>query len=1703
MEYKRPTYSKEELKKYQKLVPSFGLTKSEALSYAAKMGASDSIRGLQQMGSELFGFDETVEELKKSDRKLQAILENPEYGNAALGTFLSSAIIADPVGWIPIFGTAKKAKNIFDFAKYGALAGGVHSGMGYVSEESPGLIGEKQSRLENTLLGVGAGATLGAIAPTTANAIQKLRGKDPIYGLTKDISYTTTEEVPVTVKRPKKETLSQQKDEFYAKQFEVPTLPKPRAEPLEPEKFLNFDDSKIISDPKTKNRLYKGFEIQKDIKSNTFLLFIPGEKFAEKSFKSLKKAIAHVDKFAIQNARRKIDLRRTNLNNPDLKLTDLQKAELQKSIDVGKSYQDRRVGQVTLKEEDLTQELENLQTTIKTARQQNRKFLKELRFGDRRIKPIDTSKTHRIADQKEYPFFIWRPDLPKSYRKGMRFRTFDDAKRYVFMQERKGLIDGNSKVEIHTGSPSKINRGLDSKTFRQAGTFKSFANEYENSRLTTIQRNNSYIKSGKTRIDAIQRQTRDEKLRLEVEAKGQGPGPTEEYYRGRFSNEPEYDEAIEYIVKEKTRTGSDKPTEMSPVLKFYQDYAGNTLKNFVFNNGGSSLLGFSTGLGTYNAQNKHDSTFTESFTTALLAGLGAGVGANKIGKFRLKNTDELISEKLGKMFIDDYGLTDSYKVLREELQFDQNSFALKFLKLAEEANTKLNQNERKIFYNLMTGELDDISALTEEGIDITNRARELIKKLGQEYVDEGLLDPEIFRKNAETYLHRSYIKSIKDPKYKKQLQTARKITLVGDNLRPRGDVREFTNATKYRRVAKRLQKEGYEVIEQQGSFAKPPKKKKGAKKKKDEQKEKFRIVLRKDFTKEERIKLGEIEDVAFAIAETGRLMSNDLATAKFFSKIREDENFFIKDKETFKALGSPEDFVPIPTEKIRGTSAFKFGKLAGEKGKPNPGFLKREVYDDITRMYRIKLQNEDKLFDDITEKFDGLQRYWKLSKTAWNPATHFNNFISNFLLLDFADTKVEMLVKAAKEFKLGDASELLQMATQRGIFDVDVTTRELKSITQEYGAKITDGSYSLGGEVAKGLEEITDGSDINQALSFSDKLWRGASKVKKATLGNLEKAYQFEDQVFRMAVFMDRLNKGASPEVAAREAKKWFIDYDINAPMINKLRRTVTPFLSYTYRVVPLLAEAAILRPHKFAKWAAIGYGLNEIGKQLGGGNEELERVTMRDELSKRVWGVPFMPPRMIKLPFKSNDGDAQYLDVSRLLPGGDIFEQREGEGFKLPLLPSPAQPGGLLVDIPLIMGTKKNPFTGQDIEGLGRRGMFGDSLPIIKAIAQNLTPNVAILPGSYAWKKMETAMATGEPFYSTPGSKYAAKYSPIEALAFTLGIKLRPQNIRANERLKQVDYNSKVQDLKKIRKGYINDYRNQKNIFSKKELDKKLAEIDLEILKLAAEFEVYRKEKAKARAKDVRLPKTTGGFVEGEEVPFTKENPAEAINPYTGEPYQVSEETRRSSLLNTLRDRVTRVQKAEGGQVKQEASTFLSKSDIVLKALKENISAERGEYYTDDEIKMLKNFANNVALVESDRNPSAIQVSKDGKAVGPGRGKYQYEISVNELDSTLVGSGANKTALQRYKNMHEVYKIPLSARDKEIIDQIDNNLDFSTLTEDEQDAIFYADKIMGKMPLSDFFSGSLSENDAWYLYHYAGKDETKRNKLNERLYNE
>jgi len=306
-------------------------------------------------------------------------------------------------------------------------------------------------------------------------------------------------------------------------------------------------------------------------------------------------------------------------------------------------------------------------------------------------------------------------------------------------------------------------------------------------------------------------------------------------------------------------------------------------------------------------------------------------------------------------------------------------------------------------------------------------------------------------------------------------------------------------------------------------------------------------------------------------------------------------------------------------------------------------------------------------------------------------------------------------------------------------------------------------------------------------------------------------------------------------------------------------------------------------------------------------GDEELERVTMREELAQNLWGIPFMPNTLAKMPFNSNNDDPQYLDISRWVPGGDIFDQRE-EG--IPLVPPPLQPSGLYVDLYNTIALRKDPYTGLEIEGLG---VDQNTQAIAKAIIKRLTPNVGVIPGSYAWDKWQKAIRVnrGE---EVLGSKYAAPYSFWEALAYGLGIKLKPQDPTANQRVKRFEYNKLLTNID--REIYDAQEDQQRGNISKSKRDKIVERNEEKRIQIAAEYASYLRLVREAEDKMVRRiqesprgprrgtifpwrreQKVTGGLVEGSvDVPYTKEDPATRINSMTGEPYT------KGTLLETLK---------------------------------------------------------------------------------------------------------------------------------------------------------------------------------------------------------
>jgi hypothetical protein len=86
-----------------------------------------------------------------------------------------------------------------------------------------------------------------------------------------------------------------------------------------------------------------------------------------------------------------------------------------------------------------------------------------------------------------------------------------------------------------------------------------------------------------------------------------------------------------------------------------------------------------------------------------------------------------------------------------------NKLATQFAEIVEETQT-LTMEQRKLLNGMITGEIDEIPEL----VGFSVKARNVIKKAGQDMVDAGLLSEKVFNKNIDTYLKRTYEKYLKN-----------------------------------------------------------------------------------------------------------------------------------------------------------------------------------------------------------------------------------------------------------------------------------------------------------------------------------------------------------------------------------------------------------------------------------------------------------------------------------------------------------------------------------------------------------------------------------------------------------------------------------------------------------------------------------------------------------------------------------------------------------------------------------------------------------------------------------------------------------------------------------------------------------------------------------------------------------------------------
>ena len=891
-----------------------------------------------------------------------------------------------------------------------------------------------------------------------------------------------------------------------------------------------------------------------------------------------------------------------------------------------------------------------------------------------------------------------------------------------------------------------------------------------------------------------------------------------------------------------------------------------------------------------------EDSMSEYFGTIMASAIGGAAGVKGIKAIDNKYNSGKYQEWLGFQTISDFGLTDSYKVGKVNYVKNKNQIASDFYDVLVKAEKTLSPEENKLLYIFMSGDPADFSKLSKEALEVGDEARALISKYAQDLVDLGLLNEKTFKKNIDIYMRRVYSKPGEDGQaYSNRITLGKNIKTIANNLKPRGHKpKEVTPA----RFKNKWSKEGWYL---DGKLPNG----------------KYRI--RKDYTKQERLDMGEMEDFSKSLSETGRLLSNDISAVKFFDDVA--KKFSISAQE-FKA-GKLRDgteidknlYREIPDVNIRGTAGIKkYGELSGR-------YVDKYVHNDIVHTFQLTKQADDGIGKQALNIYDSLLGLWKKTKTAWNLGTHVANTMSNVILIDFAGTSHTYLAKAARSMYNNDKN--FKDAVIHGGMGADLLSNDIR----RFGVGNENMFFQKLNQMSDNKNPITN---VGDALT---RMWKSKFNIGRLTLDGLEKAYQLEDQIFRHAVYLDRLDKGFTKAEAAADARKWFIDYDINAPFIQQLKRTALPFVSYTYRVAPLLVEGSIRRPTALAAWSAIGYGMNQLGifateDETG---EQLDRLTMREKDNKTMWNIPGMPPTTVRLPYNnSQTGDAMYVDITRWMPGGDLFLERQGEGLNIKFLPQPLQPGGPVVDLAYMFASGDDPFTGQEID------TDRDTVEILKHFLSHQLPNMPGVPGSFATERMNRIMKQNPPdpdtfaadyvapilgFHTKESleeqgsgyddyrtSEYAVPYGFWEGMAYTLGIKLKPMDSSINYKQQVFEFEQEKRELGTKRNKIIKDYQSGSDL--PEEYKKKYNEFELEEIEFYARYNKFvnsvyalqlkmsyeEGQKANKEANEEimnrleqegietpRLKKFDGG---GVNVPYTKDAPRDRVDKFTGRPY-------------------------------------------------------------------------------------------------------------------------------------------------------------------------------------------------------------------------
>ena len=509
------------------------------------------------------------------------------------------------------------------------------------------------------------------------------------------------------------------------------------------------------------------------------------------------------------------------------------------------------------------------------------------------------------------------------------------------------------------------------------------------------------------------------------------------------------------------------------------------------------------------------------------------------------------------------------------------------------------------------------------------------------------------------------------------------------------------------------------------------------------------VIMWRDFTQQERALMGEERDAMVRLVLGYMDSQKDIALFRFFAGIAENPDFAGKIAQ--------DGWVKVPDTTIGdGSKVKRYGKLAGL-------YVAPEVWSQISHYGEPETT--------FTRLWHSFMSAWKEGKTALNPVAHLNNTIGNISMAHFAGVNVW---DAPTYFK-----------TAESIYKKDATYQEAVK------AGLLSGSF-MRNEVL----ELLPLEDVREKLTGMKPAYEKVFDLFLTvfSLGfrrSLRAAYEFEDAFFKLLIYRKGRSEGLTPEQAVDLANQYIFAYDDLPSGARAVRDSVLPFFSWTYKAIPVLLRTAMVYPHRFLLPAAICFAFNKAAYlsaavAAGADDDDWEKIWKRAQemeeaerslLPESAQGLSIFATQKFIRMWGNQDGTPNFLDASRLVPGGDLLDANNQMGG-LPWL-QPLMPNSPTIGLFLSLFANKDAFTGRDI--VGRTDDAGEaSMKRLGYLWRNIAP--ALAPGSYHFNRLANgvASATGtsftvDPFFDYTGTDWQGRNMEMSrALVNTLGIKLR-----------------------------------------------------------------------------------------------------------------------------------------------------------------------------------------------------------------------------------------------------------------------------------------------------------------------------------------